>query len=87
MKIRITNDLYSIAERLKEIDDGYFILYNKKSGRYEVHSSKQHHDTYCLAVPYDCLDARTVELVKSTRREYMDNILNEIERNNKKFAI
>ena len=85
MYIKIENDLYSISQRLKEIDKDYFILLNTKKNSFEVHNSKQKDNTYCLTVPYSELDSRTVSLVKSTKKEYMDNILNEIERNNKKL--
>ncbi len=84
MLIPITGDLYSIDERLKEIDGGYYIMYNTQKNKYEVHNGKQKGGAYCLTLPFDALDARAVAYVKSTRREYADNILNEIERNNKK---
>ena len=85
MYVKITGDLYGIDKRLKEIDEDYFILFNIKSKCFEVHNQKQAGQaggTYCLKVPYEDLDSRTVTLVKSTRREYMINILNEIERKN-----
>ena len=36
--IRITDDVYFIASRLREIDDTYYVVYNATRGRYEVHS-------------------------------------------------
>jgi len=86
MYISIKNDLFSIAERVKEIDDGYFILYNTEKSCFEVHSTKQKSNTYCLTVPYKGLDSRTLTFVKSTRKEYIDNIINEIERNNRRLS-
>ena len=41
MKIEIKEDLFDIVNRLKEIDDGYFVLYDLKKCRYEVHNKKQ----------------------------------------------
>lgn len=38
---RIENDALDIAARLKEIDDGYFIVYNGYFKRLEVHNKKQ----------------------------------------------
>lgn len=78
----IANDLFDIASRLKEIDDGYFVCYNRKASRYEVHNNRQKGSTFCLAVPYDALDARTVELVRKTRVENACKLLEEMERAN-----
>jgi hypothetical protein len=86
MLIRIQNDLYGIDSRLKEIDGGYYIMYDTAKRRYQIHNSNQAGNSYCLTLPYDELDARAVTYVKSTRREYIDNILNEMERNNEKLS-
>ena len=48
---RIENDALDIAARLKEIDDGYFIVYNGYFKRLEVHNKKQGKNTFCLVVP------------------------------------
>lgn len=72
MKINIENDLYHIATRLKEIDQGYFVMYDTKTKKYEVHHKDNIGSTYCVGVPYDELDARTITLVQSTRRERFD---------------
>ena len=42
---RIENDALDIAARLKEIDDGYFIVYNGYFKRLEVHNKKQGKNT------------------------------------------
>ncbi len=86
-KILIENDLYCIAERLKEIEPHYFILYNRSLERYEVHNSLQKDNTYALTVPYDRLDARTVEYVRKTRRERFKHLIEEMERENEKNKI
>ena len=36
MKIRIENDLFEIAKRLKTIDSGYIVVFNTKKHRYEA---------------------------------------------------
>ncbi|HHW89402.1 MAG TPA: hypothetical protein GX745_00655 [Clostridiales bacterium] len=74
MKIKIDNDLYDIANRLKSIDSGYFVVYDTSRQKYEVHNSDNIGNTYCLTVPYERLDARTVDLVNKTRRERFDKI-------------
>jgi len=63
----ILSDVYNIAKRLKEIDQNYFVVYNTSKYKYEVHNSRQIGDSYCLTVPFDCLDARTIVLVQQSR--------------------
>lgn len=77
----ITQDLYGIAGRLKEIDRGYFAVYNPRKSRYEIHHKGQK-NTFCLAVPYDILDERTLRLVRRTRAERARELYEEIEREN-----
>ena len=79
---RIENDALDIAARLKEIDDGYFIVYNGYFKRLEVHNKKQGKNTFCLVVPCNRLNARTVELVRRTRAENADRLLAEIDFHN-----
>lgn len=62
----VKNDTNHIAERIRYIEDGYFILQDVVSGDYEVHSTENIGDTYCFAVPYDSLDARTLEYCRYT---------------------
>ncbi|HEY8443798.1 MAG TPA: hypothetical protein VIL24_03260 [Clostridia bacterium] len=77
MKIRIEKDLYDIADRLKAIDSGYFVVYDTERKKYEVHNTNNIGNTYCLTVPYGCLDARTIDFVNKTRRERFDKLLEE----------
>ncbi|MBR6788459.1 MAG: hypothetical protein IKM44_01480 [Clostridia bacterium] len=63
----VTDDLYFIASRLKEIDPTYYVVYNLIKLRYEVHSKEQRGNTLCFVVPYGNLDARTIEYAKRTR--------------------
>lgn len=86
MNIEIVHDVYYIAERLKEIDFNYFILYNTKRKKYEIHHTGQS-DTYCLTVPYDELDARTIDFVNQTRVENRDRLLKELDEENKKRGV
>lgn len=83
--IVITNDVYDVAKRLKEIDSAYSVCYNKSKCRYEVHNSRQKGNTFCLVVPYDCLDQRTIDLVWRTRVQNIQTLLDDIERDNAKL--
>lgn len=81
----IKDDLFGIANRLKEIDDKYFVVYNTLLNRYEVHSSRNVGDTLSVVCPYDELDARMLRLIKRTRVERASSLLKEMEANNKKL--
>ncbi|MCH5164802.1 MAG: hypothetical protein J1G01_00170 [Clostridiales bacterium] len=80
----IEDDMFGVCRRLKSIDDGYFVFLNYKTGRFEVHNSKDAH-TLCLVLPYDTLDERTVRKVLYTRAERAREIAERIERENAKF--
>ncbi len=82
MLIPIHSDLFDITGRLKAIDDGYFVVYNTKVGKFEVHNRKQRENTYALTVPYPCLDVRTVRHVRRTRAENAARLFAEIEAQN-----
>lgn len=82
----IVGDLFDIADRLKEIDDGYFIVRDYKSGKFQVHHREQRGSTLALTLPYDRLDFRTISLVRRTRAERKQKLLDEIEEYNKKLS-
>ena len=84
MLIKIFNDVHDICFRLKQIDDGYFVVFNTNSNCFEVHNNKQL-NTFCLKVPFGCLDKRTVDLTLKTRRENFEKILEEIDNSNQKL--
>ena len=81
MKIKIDDDVFEIAKRIKEIDDGYYIVFDTKKEVYELHNSKQVY-SYCLTVPYTNLDSRLLDMVLYTNISNIDNIINDIDNNN-----
>ena len=74
----IKEDLFDIAHRLREIDDRYRVYRNLKLNRFEIHAN----GVLQLAAPFDRLDARTLELVRSTRLEYAENLIKDMDRHN-----
>ena len=67
--VLIKDHVLGIPERLKQIEDSYYVLWNKKKGKFEVHNWRNIGNTYCLEVPWDALDDRILELVRATRIE------------------
>lgn len=82
----VEHDLFGIAARLRSIDEGYFVVYNRKQRAYEVHNRFQRGSSFALKVPYPCLDARTETLVRRTRVENAKKYLQELERENARLA-
>ena len=81
--VLITNDLFDIAWRLRSVNDDYRVYFNTAKNRYEVHSAKE--KTLEFVVPYDQLDARTLEYARYSRVENAELIFGEIERHNAKL--
>ena len=85
MLIKILSDNLFITSRLKEIDNSYFVVFNTKSNKYEVHSKRQVENTFCVGLPFSELDERTVNFVNKTRVENRDRLLRELEIENQKL--
>ncbi|MDD2226956.1 MAG: hypothetical protein PHH71_00010 [Clostridia bacterium] len=82
MLVEVTTDVYFIAERLCEIDKNYFTVYNTATQKFEIHNREQQGNTYCLSVPFETLDCRTLELVQKTKIENINKIIEEIDKSN-----
>lgn len=83
--IQIFTDPFFICQRLKEIDRSYFVMFDFEKKNYQLHSSEQRGNSYCLTFPFDCLDARAVEHARKTRVENEEKIIEEIDRENKRL--
>lgn len=83
--IAITEDLFDIADRLRSVNASYKVYYNSAKNRYEVHSDEKHgdKDTLAFVVPYDGLDARTIEYAQKTSVANIKMLLEEIEQSNR----
>lgn len=84
MKKNILFDVYNISKRIKNIERNYYIVFNTSSKKFEVHNSSQIGSSYCLTLPYDKLDERALKYVRSTNCTNIDEILEQIENDNKK---
>lgn len=82
MKVIITHDVFDISKRIKNLDVNYYIVYDTRLCRYEIHNSK-YSNTLCLVLPFDCLDCRAIEYVRKS--ENVEECLNEIEINNQRI--
>ncbi len=83
-KIRIVNDVMGIVRRLKNIDRDYFVVWNKKNDRYEIHNCRCE-PTLVLVLPYPQLDSRAITYVQSTRIENMQEFIVQMDEYNHKL--
>lgn len=84
MQINVETDVFFITQRIKEIDENYFIKYNTKTKKFEIHHKAQMSNSFCLSIPYDTLDERTLEYVRKTRIENIEDLIRKIDEENLK---
>lgn len=78
--IEITNDLFDVAWRLQAVDKDYSLRYNVKARRYEVYFRSRNQRAF--VVPFDEIDARTVEYARHTRTENIACLVAELDKQN-----
>lgn len=83
-RLLIKSDLFNISKRIKQIDRKYFIVFNKKTKKFEVHYHRNH-STLELVLPFDRLDKRTLDFVLKTKMENKRKLIEEMEKNNQKL--
>ena len=83
--IKIDSDVFDISKRIKEIDKDYYIVYNLKTNKFEVHNSSQNLNSYALTCPYEKLDKRLLDYTMKTRICNSDKLLDEIDNHNRKI--
>ena len=81
-RVPVVSHAMDIPERLKELDEGYFVMLNVKTQRFEVwHRGDGEGNLECV-LPYEALDERTIRHVREHRIERMDQLILEVERHN-----
>lgn len=81
MKIKIESDVFDITNRIKDLDENYFILFDDSKNSFEVHNHNQP-DSYCFTSKYNSLDSRIIDEINMLNIANIDNIINEIDKNN-----
>jgi len=81
MKIKIESDVFDIVDRIKEIDDGYYIILNTQNNKFELHNRNQI-NSYCFSIENNCLDNRLIDKILYTSIINIDNIVNDIDNYN-----
>lgn len=82
--IRLDTDNLYILDRLREVDESYYLVYNLDRKCYEVHSDEQRGESYCFTSPFSVLDERIVQYARKTRVARQDEIIKEIDQANER---
>ena len=85
-KTIVKNDLFNISRRIKQIDKNYFLMFNFKTKKFEVHY-KRNKNTLEIILPFNVLDKRTLDLVRKTRVENREKLIEEMDKNNKELEL
>lgn len=80
MKIKINNDLFDIASRVKEIDPRYEIYFETETQKFALWANGKRQ----LVFPFENLDERALLHTRKTRVENADEIIREIDLYNEK---
>lgn len=81
-RVPVLNNVYDIPVRLKEVNRDFFVMFNTRDQKFEIHCSSQPFDTLACVLPFDELDARAINYVREFARERTEHIAEEIERYN-----
>ena len=84
-RVPVLINVYDIPVRLKQVNGDFFVMFNTKTQKYEVHCSSQPFDTLACVLPFDELDARALTYVRQYSRERTEHIAEEIERYNEEL--
>ena len=84
-RVPVVSHVMDIPERLKELDEGYFVMLNVKTQKFEVWHEGGGEGALECVLPYDSLDERAVRHVREHRIERMDALIREIEAHNERL--
>jgi hypothetical protein len=60
----VLHNVFDIPERLKEIDPRFFVMFNHRTRKFEIHDNMQIYNTLAVVLPFEELDARTIDYVR-----------------------
>lgn len=84
MFVKITQDVCDICQRIKEVDENYYIVYNRVLNRFELHDRSVKGRFACV-LPFDRLDERSVRHARRTRIQRIDALMRELDACNEKI--
>lgn len=84
--IPVVSHVMDIPVRLKELNRAFFVMFNTKSQKYEIHCADQPFETLACVLPFDELDARAIAYVRENSAARLETIVREIEEHNERLV-
>jgi hypothetical protein len=81
-RIPVLSNVYDIPVRLKEVNGDFFIMFNTRNQKFEVHDKSQPFTTLACVLPFDELDQRSIAYVRERYHVDVQDLAAEIERYN-----
>ena len=81
----VTRNVFSIPERLKELDPRFFVMFNHKRQKYEVHVTGQQGTTLGLELPFPDLDYRAITYTRERMSDRLDELVKDMDRHNERL--
>lgn len=79
--IKITDDVFDVARRIKDVNEEYELFYDNKQRRFAVYVRNKLE----ITLPYDSLDKRSVDYVLKTQIKNIERIQYEIDEHNRRL--
>ena len=84
-RVPVVSHVMDIPSRLKELDDGYFVMFNVRLQKFEIWHRDMGDGVLECVLPYEELDDRTIRHVREHRTERMEALVREIEKHNRRL--
>lgn len=84
-RIPVLHNVFDIPERLKELDEHLFVMFNHRLQKYEVHDSSQPFTTLAVVLPFDGLDPRAIDYVRARMNHDVIAMVKQIEEENERL--
>lgn len=84
--VPVTSHAMDIPVRLKELNGAFFVMFNVRTQKYEVHCADQPFETLACVLPFDQLDARAIRYVREHSARRLEEVAREIEEHNEKLV-
>ena len=81
-RIPVVTHAMDIPERIRELDEGYFVMFHVKTQKFEVWHGDGGEGVLECVLPYDALDERAVRHIRQHRMERIEQLIREIEEHN-----
>ena len=81
-RVPVVSHALDIPARLKELDEGYFVMLNVRTQKFEIWREDGEEGVLECVLPYGELDERTIRHVREHRIERMQELIREAEEHN-----